>query len=121
MSNQESSLPNSPARGGGDIGVGVGAMEVGARRGFAARRLLDGTQRTACISNVRRHCVHAGASGLGGSGKAGAAGAGGPVIAFGTVLAFLSGRLCTTRQPGFACGTGSSGSGGASGGGASMA
>lgn len=42
-------------------------------------------------------------------------------MAFGAVLAFLSGLLCTTRQPGLACGTGSSSAGGTSGGGASIA
>lgn len=46
--NQESSLPKRPARGGGDIGVGEGAMEVGARRGFAKERCQRAHQVTGC-------------------------------------------------------------------------
>jgi len=82
--------------------LGEELIGVGARSGFGL------------------HCAQAGASGFGGSGSAGGGGAGGPVI-LGCVLAFLSGRLWTTRQPGLACGGASSIAGGISRGGASMA
>jgi hypothetical protein len=51
--NQESSLPKRPPRGGGDIGVGEGAMEVGARRGFAK----EGRQRAHQVTGCNRTYV----------------------------------------------------------------
>lgn len=97
--------PKRPARGGGSCGMDAGAVdgeltaEAGRRRGFGL------------------HCAQAGRSGFGASGMG--AGAAAAEIALGCVLAcFISRRLLTTRQAGFAagmtCGSGAGASGGGS-------